>query len=433
MTQNKTGVNKFWCNFSAFLEGEGYSAEVIVAILNWGKRFALSRSGALVKRTPADIDTFLLKIADRECELSTVEAKQAVAILYRYLHPSSAPPLALRPKVGPVADSRMGVSGKFAKYKVELEKFCVAMRMRHYSLRTEDAYRSWVERFFVFHGFKPVHAISTGESIKVYLEYLVTSRNVAASTQNQALNALIFFFKEVLHVQLDDFSDFCRARKPRRLPVVMTRAEVEQVLGKFCGVNSLIAGLLYGSGMRLLECLRLRVQDVDFQKMSVVIRNGKGNKDRVTVLPERYGYILQTHLEQTRKLFNKDQELEKSGVYIWPSLARKYPNAYREWPWQYVFPARNLSVDPRSGRAQRHHLHETTLQKAMKRACLEAGLSKSISCHTLRHSFATHLLESGSDIRTIQELLGHKDVATTMIYTHVLNRPGVLVRSPADF
>jgi len=256
---------------------------------------------------------------------------------------------------------------------------------------------------------------------------------VAASTQNQALNAIVFFFKEVLKHDPGDFSDFVRAKRPTRVPEVLTRSEVELLLEAMSGVNQLMAGLLYGAGLRLMECIRLRVKDVDFEARRLTIRDGKGRKDRVTMLPERFLHLLKQQLEHAKALYKSDLEKGVAGVYIWPGLDRKYPNAAREWIWQYVFPSNRLSVDPRSHITRRHHVHASSLQKAVKNTAAKAGLTKRVTCHTLRHSIATHLLENGCDIRTVQELMGHSNVSTTMIYTHVLNRPGLSVKSPADF
>jgi len=224
-----------------------------------------------------------------------------------------------------------------------------------------------------------------------------------------------------------------RAQRPQRLPVVLAKAEVQALLAQMDGMPKLMAGLLYGSGLRLMECVRLRVKDVDFSLRQILVRDGKGQKDRVTVLPDVYAATLREHLVDVRKTYEEDQAKGVPGVYFWPSLERKYPNAPKEWIWQYVFPAPRLSVDPRSGTVRRHHIDENTLHKAVKAASQAAGLTKPVSSHTLRHSFATHLIESGADIRTVQELLGHADVSTTMIYTHVMNRPGLAVRSPADW
>jgi integron integrase len=256
---------------------------------------------------------------------------------------------------------------------------------------------------------------------------------VAASTQNQALNAIVFFFREVLKRDPGDFSDFVRAKSPTHVPEVLTRSETQSLLDTMSGVNQLMAGLLYGAGLRLMECIRLRVKDIDFEARHLTVRDGKGLKDRKTMLPERFQDLLKQQLEHARVLYEADLKKGVSGVYIWPGLDRKYPNAAREWIWQYIFPSNRFSVDPRSHTIRRHHLHSSSLQKAVKNAAAKAGLSKRVTCQTLRHSFAAHLLENGCDIRTVQELMGHSDVSTTMIYTHVLNRPGITVKSPADF
>jgi len=269
--------------------------------------------------------------------------------------------------------------------------------------------------------------------VKKYLDYLATAREVAASTQNQALNALVFFYKHALQKPFGEMDSFVRAKRPQRLPDVMTRSEVQSLFEQMEGVSALMAGLMYGGGLRLMECVRLRVKDIDFSRHEIMVCDGKGQKDRVTMLPDRFVVPLKGHLHRMRMIYQNDRDNSVPGVYIWPALARKYPNAASEWIWQYVFPAKRLSVDPRSGIVRRHHINENLVQKAVKEAASRAGIIKKVSCHTLRHSFATHLLEARYDIRTVQELLGHADVSTTMIYTHVLNRPGLSVRSPADF
>ncbi|NOY44100.1 MAG: integron integrase [Deltaproteobacteria bacterium] len=312
------------------------------------------------------------------------------------------------------------------------ERLRVEIRSRHYSVRTEQTYEMWVERFLAYHGGRGPGDLGAPE-VKAYLDYLADVRRVSASTQNQALCALVFLYEKVLGRELGELGDFSRAKRPRRLPVVLTRDEVEALLARMEGAHALVAGLLYGSGLRLMEALRLRVKDVDFSAGQIVVRDGKGGKDRITVLPKRYRESLGKHLTRVRGLFETDRQNGVPGVYIWPSLSRKYPAAGIRWEWQWVFPSAKLSADPRSGIVRRHHLHESGVQKAVRRAAVEAGIPKPVTPHTLRHSFATHLLEAGSDIRTVQELLGHADVSTTMIYTHVLNRPGLAVRSPADF
>jgi integron integrase len=263
-------------------------------------------------------------------------------------------------------------------------------------------------------------------------EAYVVRGQVAASTQNQALAALLFLYREVLAIELPWMTDIRRAKRPQRLPVVLTRDEVNALLGELSGARWLMAGLLYGSGLRLLECLRLRVQDVDFARHEILVRQGKGGKDRRTMLAAGLEAPLRAQLDQALRVHERDLALGFGAVWLPHALARKYPGAAREWVWQYVFPASQRNLDPHDGAERRHHLDETVLQRAVKRAARRAGLAKRATCHTLRHSFATHLLEAGYDIRTIQELLGHKDVSTTQIYTHVLNRAGRGVLSPLD-
>jgi integron integrase len=270
------------------------------------------------------------------------------------------------------------------------------------------------------------------EEVERFLSYLAVERDVAASTQNQAFSALLFLYRDVLGVELEWLDGIVRAKRPKTLPVVLTRDEVRSVLGRLRGVNLIAATLLYGAGLRLLECLGLRIKDVDFGYRQITVRGGKGNKDRVTVLPVSVDDRLKLHIEDVRVLFEKD--LKDGGGYVTlpGALQRKYSNADRAWGWQWVFPAHRPYVDPETGLRYRHHLDETVLQRAVKEAASLAGVQKHVTCHTFRHSFATHLLEDGYDIRTIQELLGHRDVSTTMIYTHVLNRGGRCVRSPMD-
>jgi len=305
------------------------------------------------------------------------------------------------------------------------------MRKKHYSIRTEQSYINWIKRYILFH--KKRHPRSMGEKeISEFLSYLATGGGVSASTQNQALNAIVFLYKQVLGIELGDFGDTQRARKPEKLPTVMTKAEVAQVLAAMSGTYQLMAKLLYGCGLRLMECVRLRIKDIDFAQNQVIVRDGKGMKDRVTPFPEKLKSALQEHLARVKILHERDLEEGLGEVYLPFALARKYPRAAREWGWQYVFPSERISRDPGSGTVRRHHIHESGLQRAVQKAARTVDLTKPISPHTLRHSFATHLLEAGYDIRTVQELLGHKDLRTTMIYTHVLNRGARGVRSPLD-
>ena len=274
--------------------------------------------------------------------------------------------------------------------------------------------------------------LGTGD-IRKYLDYLACERNVRANTQNLALNSIVFMYTQVLKRDPGDFSDFYRAKRGRKVPVVLSKDEIDLLFEQLNGVTLLMSGIQYGSGLRTTECIRLRIKDIDFARNNIIVRNGKGDKDRLTMLPEKYKEDLKKQIVYAKELFLKDLEDGSDGVYIWPAFARKNPGAKRNWIWQYVFPASNLSADPRSKCFQRHHIDQSTLQKAVKNAARSAGLSKEVTPHTLRHSFATHLLEKGYDIRTVQELLGHSDVSTTMIYTHVLNKPGLPVLSPADF
>ena len=313
-----------------------------------------------------------------------------------------------------------------------LDRVRIAIRSRHYSLRTEEAYVAWIRRFVLFHGKR--HPKEMGEpEINAFLSHLAMSEHVGSNTQNQALAALLFLYRHVLEIPFPKIENLIRAKKPRRLPVVLTRDEVARLLGKMDGVARLVAILLYGSGLRLLEGLRLRVKDVDFGLNQILVRDGKGARDRVTMLPAAANESLRVQLDSARELHARDRAEGYGVVYLPDAIARKYPNASREWGWQYVFPAETRSVDPRTGHERRHHVHESTVQKGVRRAGKEAAIVKHVTPHTLRHSFATHLLEAGYDIRTIQELLGHKDVVTTMIYTHVLNTFGGRgVRSPVD-
>ena len=306
------------------------------------------------------------------------------------------------------------------------------MRLRHLSPRTEKAYYHWIRRFLAYHGHRHPLSMGRGE-VTAFLSHLATERGVSASTQNQALAALLFLYGEVLGSNLPWLNELVRARRPTRLPVVMSRAEVSAVLGAMGGEPTrLMATLLYGAGLRLVECARLRVKDVDFAASQLVVRSGKGDRDRVAILPNGARSALKKQLEQVREQHAADLERAAGWVELPGALHRKYPNAGREWIWQWVFPATRTYYHVQTGQRRRHHLHETVLQRAIRQAARQVGLSKHVTSHTFRHSFATHLLEDGTDIRTIQELLGHRSVRTTMIYTHVLNRGPLGIQSPLD-
>jgi integron integrase len=312
-----------------------------------------------------------------------------------------------------------------------LDRVRAVARVRHLSLRTEQAYSDWIRRFILFH--RKRHPEQMGaEEIQLFLSHLAVEGQVSASTQNVALCALLFLYRDVLQVELPYVEGIQRAKRPIRVPVVFTRTEVSSLLSCLSGTYGLVAGLLYGSGLRLMEAARLRVKDVDFEYMEILVRDGKGEKDRRTILARPLAEPLRRHLERVRLLHEQDLSEGFGEVYLPYALARKYPAAAREWAWQYVFPSVKLSVDPRSGVTRRHHISADGMQREVKRAIKSAGITKHGGCHTLRHSFATHLLEDGYDLRTIQELLGHSDVRTTQIYTHVLNRGGRGVRSPLE-
>jgi integron integrase len=313
-----------------------------------------------------------------------------------------------------------------------LDRLRDAIRARHYSIRTEDAYVDWARRYIRFHGGKRHPQDMGAAEVGAFLTYLATERSVGASTQNQAKSALLFLYAQVLEIDLPWLDEVVSARVSRRLPVVLTPSEVRALLHELNGTVGLVAALLYGTGMRLLEGLRLRVKDVEFERRELMVRDGKGRKDRVTVLPENLMFPLRDQLVQARRLHDADLRAGHGAVWLPDALALKYPAAARAWGWQWVFPSPLRSADPRSGDVRRHHLHEQSVQKAVAGAARRAGIHKPCSPHVLRHSFATHLLQSGYDIRTVQELLGHSDVSTTMIYTHVLNRGGRGVRSPLD-
>ena len=307
----------------------------------------------------------------------------------------------------------------------------IALRTKHYSLRTEEAYVGWIRRFIIFHGKR--HPRELGEKeINVFLSSLAVRDGVSASTQNQALCAILFLYREILRVDDPNLEGAIRARRPHRLPTVMTRAEVKHILRLLDGTPRIIATLLYGSGMRLMEALRLRVKDLEFGLSYILVRDGKGQKDRRVPFPVSVRPALVTWLAQVRRLYESDRALGLPGVYLPDAIDRKYGGASLEWGWQWAFPAEDLSIDPRSGLKRRHHIHERIVQRAVRQAVFDAQIRKPVSCHTFRHSFATHLLEERYDIRTIQELLGHASLSTTMVYTHVLKHGGRGVQSPAD-
>jgi integron integrase len=330
-----------------------------------------------------------------------------------------------RKSAGPLNDIR-------AAHRDLLVRFTSEVRRRGYAYRTEQSYEQWVCRYLLFSRGALPDGPTAAASVKAFLDHLAVIRRVSASTQNQALNALVFLYAQVLGQPFGDLGEFARSKRPRNLPTVLTRDEVRALLEHMEGIHKLVASLLYGTGMRLLEGLRLRVQDVDFGYQRIHVRRAKGNKDRYVPLPARLVKALQQQIERVREIHEEDLAVGHGEVVLPDALQRKYPHAGRELRWQYLFPAGRLAVDPYGGTIRRHHLHESGVQRAVNRAARACGIHKRVGCHTLRHSFATHLLESNHDIRTVQELLGHADVSTTMIYTHVLNRGGLGVTSPLD-
>jgi integron integrase len=444
---NFRGRDSFWEAYRACTEENRVRPDRAQFYVNWAKDFANFLPEKLLKdRSRKDVEAFLASLGKRQgiAEWQVRQAEHALRILYENFLPHYAPEK--QAGVGPAGKHPLRqTTTKTDKFRdhvtpgeVErqfpdlVEAVKTEVRSRHYSYRTETSYLDWVRRFVAFHDYADPRGFDASAAVRAYLDYLAVEREVAASTQNQALNALVFFYGQVLRNPLGEMEEFARAKRPRRLPEVMTREEVQRLLSKMSGITGLMAGLMYGSGIRLMECVRLRVKDIDFARHQIMVRDGKGQKDRVTMLPERFAASLQEHLARVKAIYAKDLAQGNADVYIWPSMARKYPNAGKEWIWQYVFPAKGLSVDPRSGKVRRHHINENLVQNAVKEATIQAAINKRVSCHTLRHSFATHLLEAGYDIRTVQELLGHANVITTMIYTHVLNKPGLSVKSPAD-
>lgn len=418
--QNSSERDRFWEAYRGCAEENRVRPDRSPFYVRWAKEFdSFLQDKPLKERSKKDIEAFLTDLGKRQgiADWQVRQGEHALKILYEIFLPRYAPerhaavgsPGGHPPKEAIARTD--GFRDRVIPCEVErqfpalIKAVKTEVRGRHYSYRTETSYLDWVRRFIAFHGYADPRGLDAPTTVKTFLDYLAVDRGVAASTQNQALNALVFFYGQVLQKQIGEIEEFARAKRPRRLPEVMTRDEVQRLLSKMSGVTGLMAGVMYGSGLRLMECVRLRVKDIDFARHQIMVRDGKGQKDRVTMLPERFAAPLQEHLAQVKAIYAQDLAQGTAEVYIWSALARKYPNAGKEWIWQYVFPAKSLSVDPRSGKVRRHHINETLVQKAVKEAAVQAAITKKVSCHTLRHSFATHLLEARYDIRTVQELL----------------------------
>jgi integron integrase len=430
---NQAPVLNLWQNYDNVLTKLNYPEDKRKFLVYWAQNFK-SFLGAVPIRTATQemVNGFLedLKSDTYIHGWQVEQARESISVLFQKVL-NIAPPIANLPKEI-IADDKITDSGEMNRRHGDLlKRMTTEIRIRHYSIRTEEVYITWVKRFLSFNKLRAPSELGAAD-IKRYLAYLAQTREVSASTQNQAFNAILFLYTQILRYNPGDFSEFVKAKKPLIVPTVLTLDEVTRLLKHLDGSFYVMAGIMWGSGLRVMECLRLRIKDIDFETRQITIRNGKGGKDRVTVLAQRFVEPLRKQFEYAKTLFNQDMQNKLSGAWVWPSLAKQSPTAGTQWIWQYVFPSPRLSVDPRTKTVRRHHMYEDVLQRHLKTAALAAGITKRISCHTLRHTFATQLLQNGADIRTVQELLGHSDVSTTMIYTHVLNRPGIPVRSPAD-
>lgn len=428
----------------AVFRREGAEERVVFGLVTWVYRFGrFLGERKLVQGGAEDVRKFLDVVARRTRGGEGPQlASEALRVLYQRFYVKDwaenwsfpVPERQELPKRRELAAMFAGRSD-LGELPERLERFVdevrVVLKRMRYATRTEETYVDWIRRFLIFAAPSSRDEIDL-ERVEGYLDYLAVVRKVSANTQNQALNSLVFLFRNVLERELGELGGVTRAPERRRLPVVLSRREMRSLLESLTDPYRIMAELMYGTGLRLMECVRLRVKDVDLDHCQVIVRGGKGDKDRVTTLPVSLIQRLKAHLETARSHHDRDLANGLGEVYVPEALARKFTGAAREWKWQWVFPASKLAQDPETGKVRRHHVHENSLQKAVTEGAKAAGIEKRVTCHALRHSFATHLLESGYDIRTVQELLGHSDVSTTMIYTHVLNRPGVAVRSPLD-
>ena len=419
MNAHKKNLNLF------FQQIKGTSERRAAFYVGWLNRFLEFYRGSFDEFSEGDLKAFGNYLDQRGYDEWQVKQAQEAALLYieKFLQKN----IVFKNKETP--DNRQFPVETWEEAK---DVFITTLRLRHYSYNSEKTYREWVRRFLLYTKLKsPLKA--KPDHVKRFLTHLAVERKVASSTQNQAFNALLFLYRDVLGVEFGDFRNTIRAKKSRRIPVVLSKNEIKKLFKYLPQREELMLKLIYASGIRVTECVRLRIKDLDFDNHSLIVRSGKGDTDRVSLLPEFLHGPLKAHLKMVKDIHDKDIAKGYGAVFLPESLERKYPAANLEWVWQYVFPADNLAVDPRSGIVRRHHIGQQVLQRAMRSAVLKAQIGKAASVHTLRHSFATHLLQAGYDIRTVQDLLGHKDVSTTMIYTHVLKNGPHGVKSPAEF
>lgn len=425
---------QFWKSYENCLVKQQVQPQQICYYVNWCQQFVrFLGSLPLTACQPQHVSAFLDNLRNDKTTKNWrySQARTALWHLFRdHLQISWAVGKATTRSLPP-AEGNPSTKNLSSAHQETLNNLRSTLIGRQYAKRTISAYLDWASRFLHHYPHRKIADLDA-TSVKTYLSFLAEEHNVAVNTQKQALNALLFLFQEAEDRPLGDFSDFARAKKPIKVPVVLSREEVSALLRELQPPFSLLANLLYGSGMRLMEVIRLRIKDVDFAQGQILVRDGKGRKDRLTMLPEVCREPLKTQIAAARLIHVDDLNRNYGEVWLPAALSKKYPAAGRDWRWQYVFPATRISVDPESGKVRRHHFDESTVQRAVREAARSCGLSKTVTPHTLRHSFATHLLESGYDIRTVQELLGHADVSTTMIYTHVLNKPGLAVKSPVD-
>jgi len=424
---------QFWQNYESCLIKNRIHPQHIRWYVNWCEQFvrfigSLPLSGCKPEHVSAFLDNLRDQVQVKDWQYS--QARAALWHLFRD-HLKANWALSGQTQSRPAIQIKTAPQPLREEHRAALDKLRSTLIGRQYAKRTITAYLDWATRFLGHFPQRKISDLDAG-SVKAYLTYLAEKHHVAVNTQKQALNALVFLFQESEDRALGDFSDFARAKKPIKVPVVLSHEEVAALLNRLDPPYSLICNLLYGSGLRLMEAIRLRIKDVDFDNKQLLVRDGKGRKDRVALLPKLCQIPLKEQIDVARQIHAEDLARGYGEVWLPSALRKKYPDAGRDWRWQYIFQASRVSIDPESGLIRRHHFDESTVQAAVRSAALQLGLSKTVTPHTLRHSFATHLLESGSDIRTVQELLGHSDVSTTMIYTHVLNRPGLAVTSPVD-